>query len=91
MIAICRALTLYTVMQIDMASGLVEPRAAAAALAVRRATARLTAGSGNADFMRGTLQTGRYYADQLLLQAQGLAWICAAGRASVSGADEALR
>lgn len=89
MIAICWALTLYTAMQLDMASGLVEPRAAARA--VRRATARLTAGSGNADFMRGTLQTGRYYADQLLLQAQGLAWICAAGRASVSGADEALR
>ncbi|MCC7461112.1 MAG: acyl-CoA dehydrogenase, partial [Gammaproteobacteria bacterium] len=54
------------------------------ARAAARAAARLAAGGGDSEFLRGRLQTARFYADQLLPQARGWAEICRGGAASVT-------
>ena len=57
-----------------------------AARAAARAAARLAAGGGDTEFLRGKLQTARFYADQLLPQARGWAEVCRGGAASVTEA-----
>jgi acyl-CoA dehydrogenase len=54
------------------------------------ATAALAAGSGDADFYKGKLQTARYYAEQVLPAAVGLARVVKTGSTSVADADPAL-
>jgi len=54
-----------------------------AARAAARAAGRLAAGDAEADFLRGKLQSARFYADQILPQARGWAEICRGGGASV--------
>ncbi len=56
------------------------------ARAAVRAAALLAGGGGDSEFLRGKLQTARFYADQLLPLGRGWAEVCRGGAASVTEA-----
>jgi acyl-CoA dehydrogenase len=61
-----------------------------AARAAARAAARLASGGGDSDFLRGKLQSTRFYADQLLPLARGWAEVCRGGAACVAESQAEL-